>query len=65
MATFLEHHQQHICGELSCLDRVVITGPLPRVCYAGGMTGILYDLNVPIFDDPAFVEPLACGMENT
>ena len=59
MATFLEHHQRHICGELSCLDRVVITGTLPGVCYAGGMTGILYGLNVRIFDYPAFVKPLA------
>ncbi len=31
----------------------------------GGMTGILYGLNVPIFDDPAFVKPPAGGKGNT
>ena len=29
-------------GVLSCYDRIVITGTLPAICYAAGMTSFLY-----------------------
>lgn len=56
---FTEKHEQHICGGISCWDRVVITGTLPQACYADGMTNILYAMKVRIFDYPAFAKPLA------
>ena len=37
---------------LSCYDRVVITGTLPTVCYAEGMTRFLYAKGIRIFDYP-------------
>ena len=43
---------------MSCYDRVVITGTLPTVCYAGGMTKFLNASDVRIFDYPRFAEPL-------
>jgi len=39
---------------LSCYDRVVITGTLPGVCYADGMTRLLHANGVRIFDYPQF-----------
>lgn len=39
---------------LSCYDRIVMTGTLPTVCYADGMTGFLYARGIRIFDYPSF-----------
>jgi hypothetical protein len=39
---------------LSCYDRVVITGTLPGVCYAEGMTRSLNARGNRIFDYPQF-----------
>jgi hypothetical protein len=36
-----ERYDERIVGMLSCYNRLVITGTLPVVCYAGGMTGTL------------------------
>jgi len=36
-----ERYDERIAGMLSCYDRLVITGTLPVVCYAAGMTGYL------------------------
>jgi hypothetical protein len=48
---------ENITGTLSCLDRVIITGTLPQVCYSQGMTSYLFSKGVPIFDYPKFAEP--------
>lgn len=50
-------HQKDISGTLSCLDRVVVTGTLPQICYAQGMTSYLYSKKIRIFDYPRFAEP--------
>ena len=49
-----ERYDNRIAGVLSCYDRVVITGTLPTVCYAEGMTRLLRTRGIPIFDYPAF-----------
>jgi hypothetical protein len=43
---------------LSCFDRVVVTGTLPGVCYAEGMTRFLYANKIRIFDYPQFAARL-------
>jgi hypothetical protein len=43
---------------LSCYDRVVVTGTLPTVCYAEGMTRFLYANQIRIFDYPEFAVTL-------
>lgn len=43
---------------LSCYDRIVVTGTLPRACYAEGMTAFVKAQGVRIFDYPRFAEPL-------
>jgi len=54
----IERYHDVIDGVLSCFDRVVITGTLPEICYAGGMTSYLYQNKIRIFDYPKFAEPL-------
>jgi hypothetical protein len=53
-----ERYDDRIAGVLSCYDRVVITGTLPTVCYAEGMTRFLYASAIRIFDYPAFAQTL-------
>ena len=53
-----ERYDDRIAGVLSCYDRVVITGTLPTVCYAEGMTRFLYANGIRIFDYPAFAQTL-------
>lgn len=54
----LERYDDRISGVLSCYDRVVITGTLPTVCYAEGMTKFLNAIHVRIFDYARFAESL-------
>jgi len=58
MTSLIDRHADHILGRLECLDRVVITGTLPGVCHAKGMTDFLFGQRVRIFDYPTFVKPL-------
>jgi hypothetical protein len=45
-----ERYDERIAGILSCYDRVVITGTVPIICYAEGMTRFLYSKDIRIFD---------------
>jgi hypothetical protein len=58
----IERYQDRLHGVLSCYDRIVITGTLPEVCYAAGMTGFLNARGIRIFDYPRFAEPLRDGI---
>ena len=53
-----ERYDERIAGVLSCYDRLVVTGTLPTVCFAGGMTGFLYSAGIPIFKYPEFASML-------
>jgi hypothetical protein len=53
-----ERYDERIAGTLSCYDRLVITGTLPVVCYAAGMTGYLNAKGIRIFDYPQFAMTL-------
>src|SRR5271165_3127164 len=53
-----DRYDDRIGGVLSCYDRVVITGTLPGVCYAGGMTRYLHANAIRIFDYPQFAMKL-------
>ena len=53
-----ERYSGKIKGLLSCFDRVVITGTLPRFCYAGGMAQVMSEYNIRLFDYTKFVEPM-------
>lgn len=53
-----ERYDEQIAGVLSCYDRVVVTGTLPGVCYAEGMTRFLHANGIRIFDYPQFAMKL-------
>src|SRR5271166_4224260 len=53
-----ERYDDRIAGVLSCYDRVVITGTVPVICYAEGMTRFLYAKGIRIFDYPHFAQTL-------
>jgi hypothetical protein len=58
MQNFIERHNTKIKGVISCFDRIVLTGTIPGVCYAEGMTSLLFKENIQIFDYTKFVEPM-------
>jgi len=53
-----ERYQSQIAGVLSCYDRIIIQGTLPKWCYAQGMTDYFYEHQIRIFDYPKWAEPL-------
>ena len=53
-----ERYRERLAGVLSCYDRIIVTGTLPGVCYAQGMTAFLSARQIRIFDYPRFAEPL-------
>ena len=57
-SALLDRYDDRIAGVLSCYDRIVITGTLPTVCYAAGMTRFLYARDMRIFDYPQFAATL-------
>jgi hypothetical protein len=54
----IDRHDERIAGVLSSYDRIVITGTLPSVCHARGMTAFLYANAIRIFDYPQFAARL-------
>lgn len=57
-ASLTERYDERIAGILSCYDRVLITGTIPVICYAEGMTRFLYAKGIRIFDYPQFAMTL-------
>jgi hypothetical protein len=53
-----DRYEERIAGILSCYDRIVITGTLPTICHAGGMTAFLYARQIRVFDYPQFAATL-------
>ena len=53
-----ERYRERLAGVLSCYDRIIVTGTLPGVCYAKGMTAFLSARQIRIFDYPHFAQPL-------
>ena len=58
MARISERYGDKIDGVLGCFDRMIITGTLPTLCYADGMTSYLSARGMRIFDFVNFVQPL-------
>jgi hypothetical protein len=53
-----ERYDERIAGVLSCYDRIVMTGTMPGICHAKGMTSFLYANSTRIFDYPQFASTL-------
>ncbi len=58
MQNFIERHSTKIKGVISCFDRIVLTGTIPGICYAQGMSAFLTAQNIRIFDFTQWAEPL-------
>lgn len=58
MELLTERYADKIAGILSCYDRVVITGTLPQICYAAGITSWFYAHEIRIFDYPNWANQL-------
>lgn len=58
MQTFIERHHAKITGSLSCFDRIVLTGTVPKICYAQGMSAFLTAHAIRLFDFPRWAELL-------
>jgi predicted transcriptional regulator len=56
MKLLTETYKEKISIELNCYDRLIITGSLPQISYAEGMTGYLNKNKVRIFDYPRYAE---------
>ena len=57
LAVLTERYASRIAGTLSCWDRILLFGTLPRICFAEGMTSYLHARQIRIFDYPRFAEP--------
>ena len=60
----VERYDKRIAGVLSCYDRIVITGTIPGICHAKGMTSFLYANGIRIFDYPQFAATLRDGLRD-
>ena len=57
-----ERYDDRIAGVLSCYDRVVVTGTLPGIRYADGMTRYPHAREIAIFEYPAFANTLRLSL---
>ena len=57
MTLLTERYAPQIAGVVSCWDRILLFGTLPKICSAEGMTSYLYERKIRIFDYPKFAEP--------
>jgi len=58
MTLITERYADKICGSLSCFDRVVVTGTLVDIGYAGAMAATLRVEGFRLFDYTHFTKPL-------
>lgn len=54
----LQKYDKEIKGTLSCYDRVLLRGTLPRAQYSGAMKSLLYEKGVQLKDITKFTSPL-------
>lgn len=64
MNPFVERHADKVAGVISCFDRVIVTGTLPDIGYAGAMAGYLSYHHIRLFDYPRWAEPLRDELRN-
>ena len=57
MKLLTDTYSSDIKFSLSCYDRIILSGALPEISYAQGMTGYLKQNDIRIFDYPKFAEP--------
>jgi len=58
MAGLVERSHARIARVVCCYDNIVITGTIPRICHAKGMTSFLYANSIRILDYSKFAAAL-------
>jgi hypothetical protein len=58
LSSLQDRYAKQIAGSLACFDRIVVTGTIPKWCYAVGMSLHLSEQGIRIFDYTRFAEPL-------
>ena len=58
MQNFIEQHDSKIKGVISCPDRIIINGTMPKICYDQGMASFLRSKGFRIFDFTQWADPL-------
>ena len=51
-----ERYANKIVGTLSCYDRLLLQGTLPKLCFPGGMEAVLRDRGVRLVDYPRWAQ---------
>jgi DNA-binding MarR family transcriptional regulator len=64
MEPFTTKYSHQINFSLSCYDRIVLTGNLPEISYAQGMTSHLYSKGIRIFDYAKYAEGMRDQIRN-
>ncbi len=57
-SSLVDRYADRIVGVISSFDRLLITGTLPGICHAEGMSSYLWAQGIRIFDFTRFAEPL-------
>jgi len=57
MEILSKKYKKDISFELSCYDRIILTGTIPEISYSQGMTNYMNQNGHRIFDYPKFAEP--------
>jgi len=50
MTAFFNRHSDKIKGVFSCIDRLIIQGTIPEICFPGAITTFFYMHGFKIFD---------------
>ncbi len=63
MTAFFNRHSDKIKGVFSCIDRLIIQGTIPEICFPGAITTFFYLHGVKIFDFKKWAAPMRVQME--
>jgi hypothetical protein len=58
MTAFFNRHSDKIKGIFSCIDRLVIQGTVPEICYPGAITNYFFMHGIRIFDFKKWAAPM-------
>jgi predicted transcriptional regulator len=64
MTAFFDRHSDKIKGIFSCLDRLVIQGTFPEICFPGAITTFFYMHGIKIFDFKKWAAPMRDEINN-
>jgi hypothetical protein len=65
MTAFFDRHSDKIKGIFSCLDRLVIQGTFPEICFPGAITTFFYMHGIKIFDFKKWAAPMRDEINET